>query len=413
VIGDATTRRNWSASNTSFIERDSESKLRGFDDHQTMVPVAEKDGTSTTVLRREYGGLVPLLRHRYEPDYPAVKAAMDPHRQLRLTLDARLQARVATIVAAYARRSPSGRAAAVVLDPVTGDLLASVSYPWPSAGLREQSTAGEGDDPEPLLDRARYGLYPPGSTFKLITAAAALRRDADAAAQTFTCSRLPDNRVGAHVPGYARPVRDDVMDQEPHGRLDLHRALVVSCNAYFAQLAVRLGPEALLEAAQPAEITLARNNAISRIRDTLPQLGYGQGEVVASPLRMARIAAAIATDGAIRDVRIDAAATTPVPHPFLSGETARTLARYMRDVVRDGTGRSLRSSAVAIAGKTGTAELSGAPSHSWFIGFAPYGAASRRVAVAVVLENAGYGGAAAAPAAGEIIEAAAALGLAR
>jgi peptidoglycan glycosyltransferase len=85
----------------------------------------------------------------------------------------------------------------------------------------------------------------------------------------------------------------------------------------------------------------------------------------------------------------------------------------MRDVVRDGTGRSLRASAGAIAGKTGTAELSGAPSHSWFIGFAPYGAASRRVAVAVVLENDGYGGAAAAPAAGEIIEAAAALGLAR
>ena len=413
VIGDATTRRNWSASNTSFVERDSESRLRGFDDHQTMVPVAEKDGTSATVVRRDYRDLVPLLRHRYEPDYPAVKAAMDPQRRLRLTLDARLQARVATIVAAYARRSPSGRAAAVVLDPATGDLLASVSYPWPSSGLREQATAGEEDDLEPLLDRARYGLYPPGSTFKLITAAAALRRDADAAAQTFTCSRLPDNRVGAHVPGYARPVRDDIMDRAPHGTLDLHRALVVSCNAYFAQLAVRLGPQALLEAAQPAEITLARNNAVSRIRDTLPQLGYGQGEVVASPLRMARVAAAIATDGAIRDVRIDAAATAPVPHPFLSGETARTLARYMRDVVLDGTGRSLRSSAVAIAGKTGTAELSGAPSHSWFIGFAPYGAAARRVAVAVVLENAGYGGAAAAPAAGEIIEAAAALGLAR
>jgi peptidoglycan glycosyltransferase len=85
----------------------------------------------------------------------------------------------------------------------------------------------------------------------------------------------------------------------------------------------------------------------------------------------------------------------------------------MRDVVLEGTGRSVRSSPVAIAGKTGTAELNGAPSHSWFIGFAPYGPASRRVAVAVILENAGYGGTAAAPAAGEIVEAAAALGLAR
>jgi peptidoglycan glycosyltransferase len=128
---------------------------------------------------------------------------------------------------------------------------------------------------------------------------------------------------------------------------------------------------------------------------------------------MARIAAAIASDGAIRDVRLDAGTAIAAPHPFISGQTARVLARYMRDVVLEGTGRSVRSSPVAIAGKTGTAELNGAPSHSWFIGFAPYGPASRRVAVAVILENAGYGGTAAAPAAGEIVEAAAALGLAR
>jgi cell division protein FtsW (lipid II flippase) len=413
VIGDASTRRNWGASNTSFVERDSESRLRGFEDHEAIVPVIEPDGTSATVLRREYRDLVPLLRHRYEPEHPAVKAAMNPQRELRLTLDARLQARVAAIVATYARHSPSGRAAAVVLDSATGDLLASVSYPWPAAAAGEQPASGEDEDLEPLLDRARYGLYPPGSTFKLITAAAALRRDGDTAGRTFTCSRLPDGRVGARVPGYARPVRDDVMDRQPHGTIDLHRALVVSCNAYFAQLAVSLGPQALLEAVQPAEILLARNNSVARIRDTLPQLGYGQGEVVASPLRMARIAAAIASDGAIRDVRIDATAPNPTAHPFLSGQTARTLGRYMRDVVLDGTGRSLRSNPVPVAGKTGTAELTGAPSHSWFIGFAPYGAASRRVAVAVILENAGYGGAAAAPAAGEILEAAAVLGFAR
>jgi peptidoglycan glycosyltransferase len=387
--------------------------MRGFDDHQTMVPVVERGGGANTVMRREYADLLPLLRHRYEPAHPAVAAAMDPHRQLRLTLDARLQMRVATIDAAYARRSTSGRAAAVVIDPATGDLLASVSYPWPSPGETDQRAAGEEADVEPLLDRARYGLYPPGSTFKLITAAAALRRDADSTTQTFTCSRLPDHRVGAHVPGYTRPIRDDVLDREPHGALDLRRALVVSCNAYFAQLAVRLGPQALLDAAETADIMLARNNAVARIRDTLPQLGYGQGEVLASPLRMARIAAAIAADGGIRDVRLDASAPNPASQSFLSAGTARTLGRYMRDVVLDGTGRVLRTNPVAVAGKTGTAEIGGAPSHSWFIGFAPYGSANRRVAVAVILENAGYGGAVAAPAAGEIIAAAAALGLAR
>ena len=411
ILGDASTRRNWGASNTSFVERDNESALRGFDDHQSVIPLVDANGTQSAALRRDYRDLVPLLRHRFEPDYPAMKAAMDPHRELALTVDARLQARTAAILSTYARRSESGHAAAIVVDPSTGDLLASVSYPWPSDASRDEGTAVDDEEGETLLDRARYGLYPPGSTFKLLTAAAALRRNAESSAQTFTCSRLPDNRVGARVPGFTRPIRDDVMDRQPHGTIDMHRAMVVSCNAYFAQLAVKLGPKALLDVAEPAEILLARNNSVSRIRETLPQVGYGQGEVLASPLRMAAIAAAIASDGNIKDVRVRASADARAAHPFLPPDIARTLARYMRDVVLDGTGRSLRSSAVAIAGKTGTAEVSNAPSHSWFIGFAPYGAATHRVAVAVILENAGYGGAGAAPAAGEIIAAAEALGL--
>jgi peptidoglycan glycosyltransferase len=301
----------------------------------------------------------------------------------------------------------------VVIDPSTGDLLASVSYPWPTATAPDEEIGGTEGTDEALLDRARYGLYPPGSTFKLLTAAAALRRDPGLSSQTFTCSRLPDDRVGARLPGFNRPVRDDVLDKQPHGTIDMHRALVVSCNAYFAQLAVKLGPQALLAVAQPAEISLSRNNAVARIRDTLPQVGYGQGEVVASPLRMAAIAAAIASDGNIRDVRVGESDSLVAAHPFLSADIARTLGSYMRDVVLEGTGRSLRSNPVAIAGKTGTAELTGAPSHSWFIGFAPYGAATHRVAVAVILENAGYGGAGAAPAAGEIVAAAAKLGLVR
>jgi len=132
LLGDATTKRNWGAPNTSFVERDSEARLRGFEDHAVVVDVREPDGSDGSALRRDYRDLVPLLRHRYEPDHPAVKAAMDATRELRLTIDARLQAKVASIVADYARKSASGHAAAVVIDPATGDLLASVSYPWPS-----------------------------------------------------------------------------------------------------------------------------------------------------------------------------------------------------------------------------------------------------------------------------------------
>jgi peptidoglycan glycosyltransferase len=99
---------------------------------------------------------------------------------------------------------------------------------------------------------------------------------------------------------------------------------------------------------------------------------------------------------------------------LLAPQAAATLARDMRDSVLDGTGRVLRPHPLRIAGKTGTAEVAGEPSHSWFVGFAPYesGApASRRIAFAVLVEHAGYGGREAATAAGQIVTAAADAGL--
>ncbi len=219
--------------------------------------------------------------------------------------------------------------------------------------------------------------------------------------------------MGARVKGFARPIRDDVKDKNPHGSVDMHEGMVVSCNAYFGQLAASLGVAPIVAAAERAEVPLARDNSPSRIRDTLPQVGYGQGDVVASPLRMARIAAAIAADGIMRDVRVEAALPAARQHEFLPPDAAHQLGSFMRDVVLTGTGRSLRGEPIAIAGKTGTAEVADAPSHAWFVGFAPYGPAKSRVAVAVILENAGYGGTAAAPAAGEIVRAASALGLIR
>ena len=182
VVGDALSRANWSASNTSFIERDREARLRGFDDRPVLVPIAERDGTPNTALRRDYSGLVPVYRHRFDADHPATKAALDPTRELRLTIDARLQSRVAAILADYARRSSTGRAAAVAVDAATGEVLASVSYPWPAPGEIQRIPAAGEPPLDAFLDRARYGQYAPGSTFKLITAAAALRRDSAAAA---------------------------------------------------------------------------------------------------------------------------------------------------------------------------------------------------------------------------------------
>ena len=409
LLGDVRDARNWAATNTAYVERDAQDHLRGFDDHASTVTLPDASGHPVQTTRRDFHELVPLLRHRYSPNHADVKAFLNHSRDVRLSIDAPLQASVARILAKYAARSATGHAAAVVLDPDTGELLAVGSYPFPSvtAEARRRGT----DESETLIDRARFGLYPPGSTFKLVTATAALRQSPSFRDSTFMCSLQANGRVGAQVAGTL--VRDDVLDAHPHGRIDMHEGLVHSCNAYFAQLAVRVGPAPLLDTANLLGISVARDDSVARLRATLPQAGYGQGDVVASPLRMARVAAAIASNGTLRDVSVDKAATARAnrTHELVSPNAAATLGRYLRDAVLTGTGRSLREHPWRIAGKTGTAEVHGAQSHAWFVGYAPYGQAEKRVAFAVLIENAGYGGAAAAPAAGEIVTAAAASGL--
>ena len=411
LLGDARTRVNWSAPNSSYVERDAEDRLRGFEDHASVIQTNDAAGRPMFTIRRDYRYLVPVFRHRYEPDHPAAVRSRNQSHDVRLTIDANLQLRVASIIADYAKKA-GGKAAAVVLDPDSGALLASASYPWP---LLPSDGAGRspGNVADVLLDRARYGLYPPGSTFKLVTASAALRQDASLGNSAFTCVRLPDGRVGSRINGWSRPVRDDVMDTHPHGTIDMHDGLVHSCNAYFAQLAVKIGPEPLLDTAARLGISLTpSSNALRRVRETLPQVGYGQGDVVATPMRMARVVAAIASNGVLHETRLEqtepAASKSDV---FLDPDSARLLASYLRDAVVSGTGRSLVRHPWRIAGKTGTAELSGSPSHGWFVGFAPYGQATRRVAFAIIIENAGYGGASAAPVAAEIVTAASQAGL--
>lgn len=403
LLGNARTRANWSAPNTSYIERDAEDLLRGFDDHAAPVQTTTVDGRPMLTMRRDYTELLAVLRHRYEPTHPAVVRLFNAPHDVTVTIDAGLQYRVAEIIAASAQKA-GGKAAAVVIDPDTGALLASASYPWPS-DLTASTT-------DATLDRARYGLYPPGSTFKVVIESAVLREGFDATNATFTCSRLVDGRIGARIKGYSRPIRDDIEDKTPHGTIGLHEALSHSCNAYFAQLAVRLGPQPIIDAATQLGISLTPSaKRLERVRETLPQIGYGQADTLASPLRMARVAAAVGADGHLRDVvwRTDQALATP--QVFLDPASAATLGRDMRAVVESGTGRMLKDHPGRIAGKTGTAEVLNKPSHGWFIGFAPFGVATKKIAFAVIIENAGYGGATAAPAAGAIVSAAMATGL--
>ena len=415
LVGDWTRQANWAARNSSYFERDDDARLKGFDDRAQLVDAIDlRTGRRVQAIKRDLRALLPLVRQRYHPAGGEAAALRSRDRDLTTTIDARLQARAAAALRDGITAGGFARGAAVVIDAATGELLAAASYPWPDdRALKGTEPADDnGNRGTQWLDRARYGLYPPGSTFKLVVAGAALR--SGEGGNHFMCSRLPGGRVGAFVKGSTRPVRDDPMDSLPHGDVDLDRGLVVSCNAYFAQLALAIGAQAVVDAASLFQISVARP-AAGGLRGTLAQVGYGQGEALVTPLKLARVSASIASRGAIVPVRWEGteADEEPVDRRFLTPRSAERLARAMRAVVTSGTGRSLKSHPVAIAGKTGTAEVSGAPAHAWFTGFAPYGGSSRRIAFAVIVENAGYGGRAAAPIAGAIVTAAHDLGIIR
>ncbi|HEX6900703.1 MAG TPA: FtsW/RodA/SpoVE family cell cycle protein [Thermoanaerobaculia bacterium] len=417
LLGDLNERTNWGAPNTSFAERDNRIRLQGYDDFAGIVGVQQPNGEKTREIQLDYSELIPVLRHRYRPDHPEARKILDRDRTLRLTVDARLQLQAAAIVEKYARQAGHG-GAAVVMDVETGDLLASVSYPWPKRlPVEADESLEEGEVDPQLLDRARYGIYPPGSTFKMVTAMAALRKDPDAARDTFTCQLLPDGRVGNRVRGWGRPIRDDPTDKVPHGQVNLRKGIVVSCNAYFAQLGtLDVGPQALLETAEIFGIDVAKPNTVEQLKDALPQAAYGQGQVVATPFQMTRVAATLANKGAMPEGRWvlgEANRRTAAPARVLEPDLIRFLDVAMREVVTQGTAsRFLSGVTPGIAGKTGTAEVRGKASHSWFIGFAPYESkGGRRIAFGVVVEHGGYGGRLAAPAAGEIVRAAAELGI--
>ncbi|MBV8867243.1 MAG: FtsW/RodA/SpoVE family cell cycle protein [Acidobacteriaceae bacterium] len=382
LLGDLRTGERFHASNASLIEHDSNSKLQGFKDYQELAAV---------------------VRYRHQQDNPALQALLNRDRDVHTSVDIRLQLKLMGLAGADTSR----RGAAVVMNAQTGDLLALVSWPPPNS-----NNAG-GVESDEFLDRARYGEYPPGSTFKLVTAMAALRVDPQAMRRTFSCRRLSDGRAGTVIAGWRRPIRDDVGDRV-HGTLNMSQAITVSCNAYFAQLGVfAVGSKALRETAGLLGIDAGTE---AEVKQMLPFASYGQGTVVTTPLKMARVAAAIAADGAMPQGRwvLDGSDGRNAPSASVISPAAATfLAGAMRSVVTSGTARTAMTGLVVpVAGKTGTAQLDRGQPHSWFAGFAPYdGTIAQRIAFAVVVEHGGYGAKVAAPMAREIVEAAAQLGM--
>jgi len=333
-----------------------------------------------------------------------------------VTVDSRLQK--------IAYESLSGRRGALVaLDPRTGAVLAMATSPTydPNAVVplpgRDTESAWKqivSDPGNPLVNRATSGLYPPGSSFKVVTATAALETGVANPDTEFECNgRLP-------VHGYT--VYD--FGRTTHGRLNFDRALTVSCNITFAQVGLRLGAETLVHFAElfgfnraiPFDLAVAE----SRIDQpekmdpvALATSAFGQAGDLATPLEMALVASAVANDGVImKPYLVDEVQDYNgkiirqiAPKKWIrvmESDTASTLRRMMVHVVERGTGTAAGIEGVEVAGKTGTAEVEGAKPHSWFICFAP--AYDPKVAIAVVVENGGEGGKTAAPIAREVLE---------
>lgn len=351
-----------------------------------------------------------------------------PH-QVRLTVRHDLQR-------AAAEALGDQRGAVVALDPTTGAVLALVSHPGFDPAVLASGTPAEGDalaaDPaEPLLNRALGATYPPGSSFKVVVAAAALE-GGDHTPET----ELPDLDE-LPLPGSTAVIRNADGGFCGNGRsLTLERALAVSCNTAFAQLGMDLGAAALFNAAEaagfngtiPFDLGVVPSpfppGDLSRDLPALAQTALGQRDVRATPLQMALLAAAVANDGVAMRPHLVAAIldadggevgrTRGASWRRVMGrDTAAALTRMMEQVVVAGTGWRAAVPGERVAGKTGTAEIPGGPPDVWFIGFAPVGAApgEARIALAVLVEDGGRlgedggGGSVAAPIAQAVLAA--------
>jgi penicillin-binding protein A len=327
------------------------------------------------------------------------------------------------------------RGAVVALDPKTGNILAMVSKPAYDANQLSghdlaKVTAARAqllDDPNrPMDNRASGALYPPGSTFKLITAATAL-----AQGQLTPDSQIPGPASIQLAQSTKRLANDTNAPCGPGDSSTLTQALTQSCNTSFALLGQSVGADALRKQAEAfgfnsdqlrIPLRTARSNFPAAPDTAQTQLSsIGQFDVAASPLQMAMVSSAIANGGVLMkpnlvarvrsaDLEVIQSATpTELGRP-ISSQVADQLRTMMLSVVTSGTGTAAQIDGVDVAGKTGTAQSAeGKPPHAWFTAFASGN--GHDIAIAVVVEyggkagNEAFGGTVAAPIARKVMEA--------
>ncbi|WP_435611431.1 peptidoglycan D,D-transpeptidase FtsI family protein [Streptomyces sp. bgisy159] len=304
------------------------------------------------------------------------------------------------------------KGAVAAIDPATGKILALVSTPSydPSkfAGYSDEDAKAwnavqkKNNPDDPMLNRALRETYPPGSTFKIVTAAAALENGIVSGIDDPTDTPDP----------YRLPQSTKDLTNE-HGKCEnatLREALRVSCNTVFGKLADQVGNEKMIEQAEKFGFgnkeldTPVRAAESVYPEDNRPQNaldGIGQGSNRATPLQMAMVAAAVANDGKLmrpymvdqlRASNLDVITTTDpeeLSQP-MSSETAQKLQAMMETVVETGTGTNAAIDGVKVGGKTGTAQHglnNSEKPYAWFVSYAKLSDGSSPVAVAVIVED--------------------------
>lgn len=324
-----------------------------------------------------------------------------------LTLDARLQKKAYELL--------RGRGGAVVaLDPRNGDILALASAPGfdparPESAIRDARG-------KPLFNRAVQGRYPPGSTFKIVTAGAALSAGIS---PTYHCPA-----GGFVAAGGARAIRDSEYYSALRrgkawrgwGELTMKEAMVHSSNVYFSQLGAHCAEAVLSKAMRDVCVDIGftymagESGGIDSASGEMPtlnsewkraQAAIGQGDLLLTPLHVACYTAAAANGGALYAPRLNGA--TPVrklAQPFTPA-AAYTLKVMLREVIVRGTGRAADLKGLDVCGKTGTAQVGQGQDHAWFTCFAPF--AEPEIVVTVLIEHGGFGAAAALPVARDLL----------
>ncbi len=352
-------------------------------------------------------------------DIPPVKGD-----DLYLSIDAGLQQRAEQLL-----RKTGHSGAVVAIDPSTGGILALASAPDYDLDIFNGSTDRKGwneiltSPQKPLINRAVQAVYPPGSIYKMILAMAALEgKKMDPA------KKILDN--GVFVFGHRRFLSNE---GKGHGLVDMREAITVSSNVYFYNLIFNVGFEdwtkygAMFGFGEKTGIDLPGerpgllpsteyyNKRYGENRWTkgyLVSLAIGQGELGTTPVQLATYAAAIANRGTLFQPHIvngyrDAATGEYTSYEYdkqqlpISQSTFSLIHDGMIGVVERGTGTLAKVPGVTIAGKTGTAQNPHGKDHAWFIAFSPV--EHPKIAMAILVENAGFGGAISAPIARELI----------